>query len=138
MTKLILFYSLSGKTKALAEKIAAEEGAEVLEIREVKKRNGFTAFIPGACLAMGYKRSAILPVEKDLTPFDEIVIMGPIWAGRPAPAVNSAIDLLPEGKTVSLICTSGSGGIDLSKTAALITDRGCSVKETRCLGVTEL
>ena len=138
MATVILYYSHSGNTKALAEKLAAEKGADLFEVREVKKRNGFTAFIPGACLALGYKRSAILPVEADLASFDEIVIMGPIWAGHPAPAVNSAIDLLPEGKTVSLICTSGRVGIDLSKTAALITGKGCTLGEMRCYGVTEL
>ena len=138
MTTAILFYSLSGKTKTLAEKIAAEKGADLFEVRELKKRNGFTAFIPGACLAMGCKRSAILPIETNLSSYDEIVIMGPIWAGKPAPAVNSAIDLLPEGKAVTLIYTSGRGGYNLPKTAALVIEKGCTVKETRCYGATEL
>ena len=138
MATAIFYYSLGGKTKAYAEKLAAEAGAEVFEIREVKKRNGFTAFFPGVFQAGGFKRSAIVPPSADLAAYDEIVIMGPIWAGHPAPAVNSMIDLLPEGKAVSLVCTSGRGGYDLSKTAAFITARGCTVKETRCPGVTDL
>jgi len=133
MATVILYYSLSGTTKGLAEKQAAETGADVFEVREVKKRNGFTAFIPGCCLSMGMKCSAIEPLEADLSAYDEIVIMGPIWAGKPAPAVNSVIELLPAGKTVSLICTAG-GETDLSKTAALITAKGCTVKETACHG----
>ena len=134
MATAILYYSLSGTTKALAEKRAAETGADIFEVCEAKKRNGFTAFIPGCCLAMGLKSSAIAPLAADLSAYDEIVIMGPIWAGRPAPAVNAIIGLLPAGKSVSLICTSGRGGFDLSKTAALITARGCTVKETVCHG----
>ena len=134
MSTAILYYSLSGTTKALAEKRAAETGADVFEVCEAKKRNGFTAFIPGCCLAMGLKSSAIVPPSAALSAYDEIVIMGPIWAGRPAPAVNAAIGILPAGKTVSLVCTSGRGGFDLSKTAALVADKGCTVKETVCYG----
>jgi len=134
MATIILYYSHSGKTKALAEKQAAETGADIFEVCEVKKRNGFTAFIPGCCLSMGMKSSAIEPIAADLDAYDEIVIMGPIWAGKPAPAVNSIIGLLPAGKTVSLHCTAGGGEANLSKTAALITEKGCTVKETACHG----
>ena len=134
MATAILFYSLSGNTKAFAEKQAAETGADLFEILEVKKRNGLTAFIPGCCLSMAMKSSAIIPPEADFSAYDEIVIMGPIWAGKPAPAVNGIIDLLPAGKSVSLICQSGRGGFDLSKTAALIEAKGCTVKETFCHG----
>jgi len=138
MAAAIFYYSLSGKTKAYAERMAKETGAELFEIKEERKRNGFTAFFPGVFQAGGFKRSAIKPPAVDFGMYGEIVIMGPIWAGHPAPAVNSAIDLLPEGKSVSLICTSGRGGYDLSRTAAFITERGCAVKEARCLGATEL
>jgi len=134
MSTAILYYSLTGTTKAAAEKQAEETGADIFEVCEVKKRNGFTAFIPGCCLAKSGKGSAINPPEADLAAYDEIVIMGPIWAGHPAPAVNSIIGLLPEGKTVSLVYTSGRGGYDLPKTVDLVTARGCTVKETICHG----
>ena len=132
MTKAIFYYSLSGTVKAYAEKQAAETGADLFEIREERKYRGFTAFLFGCPKARGLKGSKIFPPEADLSSFDEIVIMGPIWAGRPAPAVNSMISLLPAGRSVSLVCISGSGGNDLSKTAALITERGCTVKEAVC------
>ena len=37
MKTLILFYSYTGKTKALAEKKAAELGADIEEIADMKK-----------------------------------------------------------------------------------------------------
>ena len=138
MATAILYYSLSGKTKAYAEKTAAETGAALFEICEVKKHNGFTAFLPGCFQAGGMKHTPIIPPDTDLSSYDEIVVMGPIWAGHTAPAVNSITDLLPEGKTVSLICTSGRGGYDLSKTAALITAKGCTINETCCLKAEDL
>ena len=138
MANAIFYYSLSGKTKSVAEKMAAETGAELFEIREIKKRNGFTAFFPGVFQAGGLKSTAIQPLGTDLSSYDEITIMGPIWANHPAPAVNSVIALLPAGKAVSLISTSGRGNIDMSKTEALITAKGCTVKETRSYGATDL
>ena len=138
ISKVILYYSLSGSTKSYAEKTAVETGADLYEICELKKRNGFTAFFPGVFQAVQGKRSAIIPPETDLAGYDEIVVMGPIWAGHTAPAVNSIIDLLPPGKSVSLVCLSSGGGYDLSKTAAFITAKGCTVKETRCLGKKDL
>ena len=138
MATAILYYSLSGKTKAYAEKTAAETGAELIEIKEKRKRNLFTSFVPGCFQSVGLKCSEIIPPEADLTAYDELILMGPIWAGHPAPALNSIIAILPEGKTVSLVCTSGSGGFDLSKTKVLVTAKGCEVKEVRCLGAAEL
>ena len=138
MSTAVFFYSFSGTTKAYAEKYAAESGAQLFEISEEKKRNGFTAFFPGVSHARGLKCSAIVPPETNLADYDDIVIMGPIWGGHPAPAVNSIIDILPEGKSVSLICMSSGGGYDLSKTAAMIAAKGCTVKETRCLGKKDL
>ena len=138
MATAILYYSLSGITKTYAEKTAAETGAELIEIKEKIKRNLFTSFIPGCFQAVGLKSSSINQPEADLSVYDELILMAPIWAGHPAPALNSMIAALPGGKTVSLICTSGRGGFDLSKTEALVTAKGCTVKETRCLGAEEL
>ena len=138
MAKIILYYSLSGKTKVYAEKLASANNADLVEIREEKKRNGFTAFFPGVFQARGLKCSPIQPLDVNLAGYEEITILGPIWAGRLAPAVNSAIALLPAGKIVSLIATSGGGGYNLSCTAALVTARNCTVKEERCLSEKDL
>ena len=138
MSTAILYYSFSGKTKAFAEKTAAETGAELFEICPLKKYSKFAAYFLGCFGAIKLKSLAIEPLGADLAIFDEIVIMGPIWAGHPAPPVNGAIDLLPAGKSVSLICVSDQGGYELTKTAALITAKNCTIKETRCLSKTDL
>ena len=133
MAKAILYYSLSGTTKAAAEKLAAETGAELIEISEKRKRNIITAFIPGCPQAGGLKASAINPPAQDLSAYEELTLMAPIWAGHPAPALNAMINLLPAGKTISLICTAGKPeGYSLDKTAALITAKDCTIGETRC------
>ena len=138
MAKAILYYSFSGKTKSFAERTATETGAEIFEVFEKRKRNIITAFIPGCFQAGGLKESPITTTATGLDAYEEIVLMAPIWAGHPAPALNSMIKLLPEGKRVSIITTSGRGGYDLSKTAALVEVKGCIINETRCLEEKEL
>ncbi|MDR3363867.1 MAG: hypothetical protein LBS91_02790 [Clostridiales Family XIII bacterium] len=133
MANAILYYSFSGNVKRYAERLAAETGADLIEVQEAKRRPRIAAFLPGCLQSIGLKRSAIAPVPADLAAYDEIVIAGPIWAGRPAPAVNSIIDLLPAGKAVSLACLSGGGSGKLEKTAALAEARGCTVKSAQCL-----
>jgi len=45
MKTLVVYYSLSGNTKFAAETIAAELGADIVEIVDLKKRQGKLAFL---------------------------------------------------------------------------------------------
>jgi flavodoxin len=47
MSKLIVYYSYSGHTKAVAESLAAEEAADILEIKDLKRRGKFRAYTAG-------------------------------------------------------------------------------------------
>jgi flavodoxin len=129
MKELILFYSLAGATRRYAEARAAEDGAELVEIKEKTKRNGFTAWIPGVFQAMGQSKTAIEPLGADLAAYDKIVLAGPIWASNVAPAVNSAAALLPKTAKVELVLVSGSGTGYGEKLAAAIRANGNEVTE---------
>lgn len=109
MKELILYYSFGGTTRRYAEARAAEDGADLVEIKETKGHNGFTVWLPGVLQAMGQKKTAIEPIDSDLAAYDKIVLAGPIWAGNAAPAVNSAAALLPKEAKVELVLVSGSG-----------------------------
>lgn len=130
MKTLILFYSYSGKTKAAAEKRAAESEPCIIEqVYDVKKPPKPIAFIAGCFKAMRRKKSAIKPIKSNPEDFDKIVIMAPIWAGHPAPAFNSIVELLPAGREVELVLTSAGGESKESQkgTEALIAARSCKV-----------
>lgn len=126
MKTLIIYYSYSGKTKSFAEKKAKELDAEICEVKEKKSRSKFSAFVFGSFGAMKQMGSEIKPLGVDLTPYEKIVIAGPIWAGFPAPAVNTVISLLPEGKNVEVYFTSGSGKSNgQEKVKEFILQKGC-------------
>ena len=129
MKTVILYYSFSGKTKKLAIKKANELGADIEEITEVKKSSMLKAFTVGAFMAIKRKKAEIQPVTSVLSGYDQIIIMAPVWANKPAPAFNNIIEHLPSGKKIELFLTSGSGKTKGSTegTKALVAARGCEV-----------
>ena len=131
MKILILFHSYTGKTKVLAEKKAAELGADIEEIVDVKRQGTFAAYTVGGFRAIRRKKTPVLPIKAQLDSYDKIILMSPVWGNRPTPAVNSAIECIPSGKKVEIIMVSASGktGGAVEGTKALIYGRGCEVTE---------
>ena len=127
MKTLILFYSFSGKTKALAEQKASELNASIEEVTEVKKPSMLGAFFSGVIKAVKRKKTAIKPIKADPANYDQIIVMAPVWASLPAPAFNNIIEHIPSGKKVEIIMVSESGKSKSKGTIELLTARGCEV-----------
>jgi flavodoxin len=129
MKTLVVYYSLSGRTKKAAIEKAEKEGADLLEVRKKKPYSVFSAYIFGARAAMTQKTVEIEEPNCDFAEYDKIILAAPIWGGSPAPPINSIIQMLPAGKDVEFLLTSGGG--DSSKSAAktkeLVTKKGCNV-----------
>ncbi len=115
---LVLYYSLTGNTKMVAEEMANRLGADIEEITCVDPYDtNFQACIQ-RCLQ---EREAgvlpeINPVKADLSQYDCIVVGYPIWFGTYAPPITTwlnGVDL--KGKKVLLFCTFGSGGLEPSQ-----------------------
>ncbi len=114
---LVLYYSLTGNTKMVAEEFANRLGADIEEIVCVDPYD--TNFI--ACIVRCKKeREAgtvidIEPVKADLSKYDVIFIGYPVWFGTYAPPIATFLannDL--SGKTIVPFCTFGSGGLESS------------------------
>lgn len=129
MKTLIIFYSFTGKTRKIATDLAEKENADIIEVKETKKRSTVGAYIFGSFAAMRQKSTEIEDLPCDFSGYDKIIIAMPIWAGFPAPAMNNIISFLPADKEIELIMTSGSGNSSSSeeKTKALIAKKGCHV-----------
>jgi flavodoxin len=129
MNSIVLYYSYSGYTKKVAQKLAHTQGATLVEIQTRKRKNIVTTFLVDCPRAMMRKRVPIQPVTQDLSGYDLITLAAPVWAGKPAPAFNAMVDLLPKGKNVQVILTSGGGDTKKSEegTRRLIKQKGCKV-----------
>ena len=109
MKTAVAFFSLTGNTKAVAEQIASERGASLLEIKERKKRGFLSAFFNGCLCAMRQQPSKLVEQLPPLQGYDCIILAAPIWAGFPAPAFNNAILALSPGQAVELVFVSSGG-----------------------------
>lgn len=120
MKTAVLYYTLSGSTKNEAERIAKELSADIFEIKELKKRTMFSAFLPGCPNAMSRKASKILPIEAELSDYDKFVLCCPVWASFPAPAFNAMLELIPKGKAVDAVLCSSGGDTSKSKEDTIV------------------
>ena len=114
---LVLYYSQTGNTKAVAEEIATKLGADIEEITMVDPYDpDFQATIERC---MKEREQEILPtinpVKADLASYDVIFLGYPVWFGTYAPPVITFLksaDL--SGKKIVPFCTFGSGGLESS------------------------
>ena len=114
---LVLYYSQTGNTKAVAQEIATRIGADTEEIIPVQPYDtGFRATIE-RCLKEREEGKVIeiQPLTADLAKYDVIFIGYPVWFGTYAPPVATFLDQTDlSGKKIVPFCTFGSGGLDSS------------------------
>ncbi len=92
----------------VAETIAAEIGADVEEVVDLKKRSGPLGFLSGGKDARQGKETEISLTAKIPADYELVIFGTPIWAGRPAPAITTYLkknDL--SGKKVAAFFTQG-------------------------------
>jgi flavodoxin len=123
---LVVYYSLTGNTKFIAEMIAESLNSDILELKPVKelKADSGTKYFWG-----GYQ--ATMRIKPKLEPFDtnpldyEIIILGtPVWAWTYSPPIRSFLakfDL--KGKNVALwTCSAGDGVKAMSRLKDALKD----------------
>lgn len=114
---LVLYYSQTGNTKAVAEEIAGRLGADMEAIEAAVPYDGTYQETISRCLQEREAGTvpACKPVAADLSQYDVIFLGYPIWFGTYAPPVAawlSDVDL--KGRKIVPFCTFGSGGLDSS------------------------
>ena len=110
----VLYFTRSGNSKRIAEKIAGKAGCGVSVITDDKSWKGIIGFLRGGYYASRFKTTDVtVSPETDFGAYDRILIVGPVWAGNAAPAVYSL--LLTEKENLGKIClvlSSGGGDTD--------------------------
>lgn len=118
MSKLVAYFSYSGVTKRAAEKIAAQEGAELFEIQasqpytkdDVNWQNNLSRNVKE--FREPSSRPGIVAMP-DLSDVEELWVGYPIWWYTQPRIINTFFDQADlSGKKVHLFATSGGTGID--------------------------
>ena len=114
---LVLYYSETGTTKAVAQELQKQTGADIESIEAVEPYTGnFQETIQrGQREMQSGKMPALKPLTKKVADYDIIFLGYPIWFGTYA---NPIITLVQEqdfaGKRIVPFCTFGSGGLNTS------------------------
>jgi flavodoxin len=112
MKSIIIYYSLTGNTKEVAdvlrEYLKSIGDVEAIELKGLDVSN---KFFNQAVRAFRHKRAKLQPVNFDLANYDLICLGTPVWAFGSTPAMNTYLDKCSglEGKEVILFTTYSSG-----------------------------
>jgi flavodoxin len=127
LKSLVVYYSRTGNARFIAETIAAEIGADIEEVVDLKKRSGALGFIIGGFDARRGKKTEIAPTKKSPTDYDLVIIGTPIWAGSPSPAINTYLKKNDfSGKKVAIFFAQGGKKPQaIEKTKVLMPNSNC-------------
>ena len=112
MKILVIYYSFEGNTKLIAENIAREIDADILEIKPIDeiKTKGFMKFFWGGKQAVMNEKPELQPFDKNPNDYELIFIGTPVWAWGPAPPMKTFFDKYKfENKKIALFCCHGGG-----------------------------
>ena len=111
MRSLIIYYSRTGKTKFLAEKLGEELESDRVGIKDLKKRGGVFGFLRAVLEARLGRKTEVVPNTINLTEYGIIILATPVWAYSPTPAINTFLGACSlAGKKVILLVTSRGVG----------------------------
>ncbi|MBN2733813.1 MAG: metalloregulator ArsR/SmtB family transcription factor [Methanomicrobiaceae archaeon] len=128
----VIFYSYSGITRGIAEGISSPTGCDLIEVRTKKPYSSFSAYTTGVLRSRKGVPDDIEPKEIDVSGYDLLIIGTPVWAWKPAPAINSAVLALRgcEGKPAVIFttcCNQPGEALPILKKA--LEERGVSVRK---------
>ena len=91
MKSLVVYYSLEGNTKFIAEVLAKEIHAELAELKPKKEipSSGFKKYVWGGKSVLFKQKPILINETIDLKQYDHIFLGTPVWAGTYAAPFNT-------------------------------------------------
>ena len=125
MKTLVVYYSRTGKTRFVAEKVASELKADIEEVVDLKNRSGRFGFLKAGYDSTRGNETKIGKTQKSPSGFELIVVGTPVWNSRPSPAISTYLKRNDfAGKKVAVFCTNEGLGEEkaVERTKALISN----------------
>ncbi|MEA4816078.1 MAG: flavodoxin [Lachnospiraceae bacterium] len=115
MSTLVVYFSLDGSTKFIAEKIAETINADIVELNTSKKypTGGFRKYFCGGMGVLFGEKPKLTNKSINLSQYKTIIIGTPVWAGSYTPPIKSFISQYNiQGKQIALFASHGGGGAE--------------------------
>jgi flavodoxin len=127
LKSLVVYYTRTGNARFVAETIAAEIGADVEEVIDLKKRTGVLGYLSGGSDARRGKETEIASTKKSPAEYDLVIVGTPVWAGRPAPAILTYLKKhdFADKKVAVFFTQGGKKPQAIDETKALIPNSEC-------------
>lgn len=111
MRVLVVYYSRSGHTKELAQRLARMLRGTLMPITGPQSRTGPAGYVRSVIEVLAGSDVAISPPREDPRLFDLVLIGGPVWASRPASPVATFVRRYRQRlRRVAFFCTAGGSG----------------------------
>lgn len=114
MNSLVVYYSLEGSTKLIAETISKELKCNILQLKTKNTipKKGFLKFLWGGKQVVFNEKPELETFDEDFNKYDLIIIGSPVWAGSYVPAFNTFFSKveLSNRKIALFACYGGSEG----------------------------
>lgn len=111
MKTLIVYYSKTGNTKAVAKELAQNLNADLEELTEIQSKAGIVGMLIAGKDAMFEKSTAINDLKLKLSDYDLVIIGTPIWMWTMSNPIRGFIEKYKTDlKKVAFFATMGSSG----------------------------
>lgn len=115
MKTAVVYYSLEGNIKYVAEKVAKAVGADITELAPViaYPDKGFQKFLRGGKAAAMKETPELLPYNFNAEEYDKVILFSPVWAGTFTPPLRTFLrDNDLSNKAVAVVASSAGGNAD--------------------------
>jgi flavodoxin len=107
VTIKVIYFTRSGRSKRVAEKIAALLSSEIVQVKDNMNWNGIFGFIKAGFYSSTNKKVNI-EIVGNLDNVDEFIVVTPLWAGGLAPASKAFLKTIPLNQTHLVVTSDGS------------------------------
>jgi len=133
MGVLIVYYSLTGNSKKVAETLVKILACNLVEIKDTSSRKGIIGFLKSGYEALTKKVVPIDEINIDFSSFDHVIVVCPIWAGNlPSPVRSFLKKYLSSIRKISFVFTHASGkNVNISK----VFEKDFDKKASNCISI---
>lgn len=124
MSTSIIYFSRTGKTKALSNQLAKQLEGSVYELQDNKNWKGFLGFIKAGFYAASNK-SVDITYDSSCLNSDQLIILSPVWAGGLTPAVKTFIQEVQHDHMTLVLRNAGS---DINKILESVKSKYTSIE----------